>query len=1067
MPEAGYYQYPTIYKDRIVFVCEDDLWSVPSKGGQAHRLTAAHGPCSQPAFSPDGTLIAYVGKDEGHAEIHLLELATGLTSRLTYLGGDTHCVGWSRDGQRVLYSTNAGSPFGRSRYLGEVSIEGGLGEPLGLGPAAALSYGPKKGQVLGRHTYDPARWKRYRGGTAGQIWVDPSEENRFHRLVRLDGNLTRPVWVGRRIYFGSDHLGVCNLFSCTPEGEDLRQHTRHRKFYLRHPSTDGRQIVYQCGADLYHFEPTTEKSRKLKIHFQSSRPKLLRRFVSGAAFMESYRPSSDGASLAVTSRGRIYTFNNWEGPVRQVGRRDGVRYRLVRHLPDGLVFVSDQEGEEHLYRWNEKKDETVRLELEHDLGRGLLADVSPDGKKLLLTNHRFELLLINLEEPSSTLIEQSRHSRIGGVCWSPDSRFAAYSFSISRQDAVIKIYSLEEGTSQAVTTPSFYDYGPAFDPDGRYLYFFSCRDFNPVRDNLFFELSFPEGVKPYLVTLRTHLPNPFEPLPRAPGADPEFPETEPGATDKDKDEKAKKKKKGEVDPITIDFEGIEHRQVAFPVAEGRYYHMAPVGNGVLYLRYPVEGTLTRKPSRVPRAIAQLYHFDFKSLESTQWVNGVTDMRLSQDTKTLAYRVGYRLRMISTSKKPSGNETSPSRKSGYVNLGRVRPSVLPMAEWKQMFAEAWRLMRDHFWDAGMGGADWRAIYQQYLPLLDRVSTRSEFSDLLWEFQGELGTSHAYEYGGDYRPRPHYPLGKLAADFRWDRRSKAYRILHVPRGDCWAEGQDSPLNRVEVALRPGDMIYRVNGQRLSERHGPQEFLVHLAGQEVLFEVRRQGSRKRETVALKVLSAETPVRYRHWVEENRRRVHELSAGRVGYIHVPNMGNDGYAEFHRSYFSEMEKEGLVIDVRYNGGGNVSQLLLEKLARKRLGFDIPRWGEPIPYPQDSPQGPMVALTNEQAGSDGDIFSHAFKLLRLGPLIGTRTWGGVIGIWPRHALVDGTTTTQPEFAYWFEDVGWTVENYGTDPDEVVEIAPQDWLANRDPQLERAVERAVEIIETQPPLKFDP
>ncbi len=1065
MPDEGYYQYPTIYKDRVVFVCEDDLWSVPIRGGQAQRLTAAPGPCSQPLFSPDGSMIAYVGRDEGHAEIHLLDLGSGMTQRLTYFGGDTRCVGWSRDGQEVIYSTNAGSPFGRSHYLGSVSIHGGLGQPLGLGPAAALSLAPSRGQVLGRHTYDPARWKRYRGGTAGQIWVDPEENNRFQRL-NIEGNLTRPLWVGDRIYFGSDQQGVCNLFSCTPTGDDLRQHTRHRKFYLRHPSTDGTRIVYQCGADLYLYQPDKEQSKKLRVRFQSSRPDRLRRIISAAAFMENYQTSADGSFLTVTSRGRIFNFNNWEGPVRQVGERDGVRYRLVRHLPEGLVFLSDQEGEEGLYVWNREKDEIRSLELDFDLGRGLLARVSPDGKKLLLSNHRFELILIDLEEPSATLIERSRHSRIGGHCWSPDARFVAYSFSISRQDSVIKIYSLEEKVSRAVTTPYFYDYGPAFDPDGRYLYFFSCRDFNPVRDNLFFELSFPEGARPYLVTLKDHLPNPFDPLPRAPGADPEFPDANPDE-ETEKDDKEKKKKKGELTPISIDFEGIEHRQIAFPVTEGRYYHLAPTSNGVFYLRYPVEGTLSRKPSRIPRAIAQLYQFDFKNLEATQWVNGVTNMRLSQDGKTLAYRAGNRLRLISTSKKPSGNDTGSGRKTGYVNLGRLRPSVLPVAEWKQMFAEAWRLMRDHFWDENMAGVDWQAIYQQYLPLLDRVGSRSEFSDLLWEFQGELGTSHAYEYGGDYRPRPHFPLGKLAADFRWDRRSKAYRILHIPRGDCWSEGQDSPLNRVDVALAPGDMLYRVNGQRLTERHSPQEFLVHLAGQEVLVEVRRQGRRKKEELSVKVLSAETPVRYRYWVEENRRRVHELSEGRVGYIHVPNMGNDGYAEFHRSYFSEMEREGLVIDVRYNGGGNVSQLLLEKLARRRLGFDIPRWGEPIPYPQDSPQGPMVALTNEQAGSDGDIFSHAFKLLKLGPLLGTRTWGGVIGIWPRHALVDGTTTTQPEFAYWFEDVGWTVENYGTDPDEVIEIAPQDWAAGRDPQLETAVQRALEMIERRPPLQFKP
>ena len=441
---------------------------------------------------------------------------------------------------------------------------------------------------------------------------------------------------------------------------------------------------------------------------------------------------------------------------------------------------------------------------------------------------------------------------------------------------------------------------------------------------------------------------------------------------------------------------------------------------------------------------------------------VTNFKVSPKNETLIYRSGNHLRVCNIAPKDNNHSNDkPSRKSGWLDLNRVRVSVIPLQEWKQMFREVWRLQKENFWTEDMSGVDWERVYQRYLPLLERIATRSEFSDLIWEMQGELGTSHAYEFGGDYRQEPNYQLGFLGADFVYDAEADAYQVAHIVKGDSWNETADSSLNRLGVNVQVGDRLLAVGGQRVSKNCSPQELLVHQAECEVTLTFASANSEDNRTVTVKTLVNETKTRYREWVEHNHQKVAEATNNRVGYVHIPDMSPQGYAEFHRYYFAEVHKEGLIVDVRYNGGGHVSQLILEKLARERVGYDVSRWGKPESYPADSLMGPAVAITNEYAGSDGDIFSHCFKLMKLGTLIGKRTWGGVIGIWPRHGLVDNSIITQPEYSFWFKDVGWNVENYGTDPDIEVEITPQEWIQGKDSQIDRAIEVILQQLNEYP------
>jgi tricorn protease len=475
---------------------------------------------------------------------------------------------------------------------------------------------------------------------------------------------------------------------------------------------------------------------------------------------------------------------------------------------------------------------------------------------------------------------------------------------------------------------------------------------------------------------------------------------------------------------------------------------------------PVEGMLGEdwRAKGPPPAKAKLEVWDFERDKAETLLERVTEISLSLDAHTLLVRAGNRLRALPASieGRDVARKEEAGRESGWIDLGRLRLEVVPEREWRQMMREAWRLQRDQFWTSDMSRVDWKNALERYLPLVDRVATRSEFSDLIWELQGELGTSHCYELGGDYLPAPAWHQGQLGADVEWDAEARAWVIRRIPRGDSWDAKSRSPLAAPGLGIAAGDHLLAVGGQPVGARRSPSELLVHQASQPVALTVRTPGGSRRQA-AITTLSNETPLRYRDWVEANRARVGEETAGRVGYLHIPDMGAHGYAEFHRAFRNEVDRDGLVVDVRWNGGGNVSQLLLEKLLRRPISFDVPRWQGLSTYPADAPLGPMVAVTNEHAGSDGDIFCHAWKIYQLGPLIGKRTWGGVIGIWPRHALVDGTITTQAEFSTWFVDVGWGVENYGTDPSIEVDVAPQDFAAGRDPQLERAIREVKRLL----------
>lgn len=1056
--DLGYYRHPTIHGDTVVFVTEDDLWTVPLKGGAARRLTANPGTISFPVFSPDGSKIAFTSRDEGHSEAWVMDAEGGSPTRLTFMGAHTQVVGWSRNGKRVIVSTDWQQPFVGVMHLHSVPREGGPANALKVGPARAISHQPGgSGVVIGRNSADPARWKRYRGGTAGTLWVDRAGRGTFEPLITLKGNLASPMWIGSRIYFVSDHEGAGNLYSCTPSGRGLTRHTHGEKFYLRFPSSDGRKIAYHAGADLHHFDPKTGRAKLIPLKIASSRSQRNRRFISPDSFLETVALHPEGHSLVATIRGGAYSMPLWEGAPIRHGNISSTRYRLASWLPDGLriVAICDEAGEESLVVFHADGTQKA-IRIEADLGRPDQLQPAPAGRdRVALTNQRQEVLLVDLATGTVKKIAHSPYQRIVGLSWSADGRWLAFGMFVARRNATLQVYNTATRKLHQLTRPDFVDGYPSFDPEGRYLYFISYRTFDPVYDSLYFDLGFPKGARPHLIPLKKDAVNPFTPTtrkPRAPGAADDHPAGKEG----DEKDKGSKAKKAAPTRVEIDFAGIEERVIAFPVPEGRFDNVKGAKGRVLFSSFPVEGSLGKGWGFEDPSNGTLEAYDFAEEKVVTVADGITSFSCSSNGQVIAIRAADELRVVPVAWKEEDKkgEDYVGRESGLVDLDRIKIEVVPGDEWRQMYREAWRLQRDQYWVPSMAGVKWTAIHDRYLPLIDRVASRAEFSDLMWEMQGELGSSHAYEFMGDYQPEPDWFQGCLGADL--ELRANAWHIVRIPRGDSWDAGAASPLAAPGLDVVEGDIIVAIDGRPVDGSVSPYERLVDRAGQAVHLTIRK-GRRKPRIVVVDALASEEMLRYRDWVEQNRASVHDQTDDQVGYLHIPDMGAWGYSEFHRYYGSEVDRPGLIIDVRHNRGGHVSPLLLEKLARRRIGYDVSRWGQPMSYPEDAPMGPMVALTNEYAGSDGDMFSHAFKLMNLGPLIGKRTWGGVIGIYPRHALVDGTITTQPEFSFWFEDVGWGVENYGTDPDIEVDIKPQDYRAGRDPQMARAQKEILKLI----------
>ena len=1030
---SGYFRFPTIYKDNIAFVAEDDIWSITKENNSANRLTTNYGEVTCPVYSPNGKYLAYIGKEDGNTEIFIMPSSGGVSRRITYEGAFiANIASWKNND--IIYSSSLDSPFGRTFELRTINSSGGLSESLNIGSSNHISSN-ENGTVLGKNTGDLARWKRYKGGTAGKLLIDNNNNGIFKELIRLKGNLTCPLWIDNRIYFLSDHEGISNIYSCLKNGKSIKKHTNHKNYFARNAKTDGINIIYHAGADLFIFNVTNNRYNKIDILFNSSRVQTSRKFSNTFTYLEKINSNKTNTHLNIISRGKAFTFGNWNGPVIQHGIKNGVRYNHPHTMNDdkSILLTSDKNNKNNLEIHSISSNKMIKR-FKSNLGRVLSIKKSPKDDIFSVVNHKHEILLFDSNKDKVVKIDRSKYFPLQSN-WSPCGKYIAYSCAANSRCSIIKIYDVKNRKSFTITDEVHHDYSPTFNNDGSILAFISKRTFKPVYDSLQFDLGFPVSEKIYIVTLDKNVKSPFIKDPFS---------NEDKKDDKKKDSKNKKKK-----DFKIDFQNISDRIIEIPIKETILSNKLEfVKDKLFFIDWPV---MSRNYDENINNKGILKFYDLSNCEEKTYLVNINGFSINNNK--IIINDGSKIRICDPNIIPPKEMlTNPkfNKTTGLIDLNRVKVSINPIEEWKQMYSEAWRLQKDHFWVSNMSGINWKKIHDRYYRLIDRVSSRTEFSDLIWEMQGELGTSHCYEMGGDYKQRRVYHDGLLGSKIIYNEKKKMYQIDRIFKGDVWQHPQ-SPLIRPGLNISTGDFIEKINGQKLTKKMTPGKILVNNNNTEVELSIIDCKNNKRRKVTVKTISSDKSLLYRDWVENNKKYVHTKSKGKIGYIHIPDMGVPGYAEFHRHFLTEINYDGLVVDVRYNGGGHVSQLLLSKLARKRIGANLTRWMGSNPYPDESPAGPMVAITNEFAGSDGDIFSHSWKLMKLGKLIGKRTWGGVIGIWPRNSLVDGTLTSQPEFSFWFKDVGWNVENYGTDVDIEIDNMPQDIKNNKDNQLNKAIE----------------
>ena len=1075
----GYLRYPHVHGELLVFVAEDDVWLAPTAGGRAWRLTSDAAQVSRPRFSRDGTRIAWTSWRDGSPEIYLTDPDGSAATRLTYWGdSQTRVAGWTAAGE-VLAVTAAGQADTQYSWAYAVPVEGAPPRRLPFGPVndLALEQGGTALQT-GRMGGEPAYWKRYRGGTAGKLWTAGADDPLFTRILAdLDAQLTSPMLIGDRLFFLSDHEGTGNIYSCALDGTELARHTDHDGMYARNPATDGQRIVYHVAGDLWLLDgPDAAEPRWLEISLGSPAAARAPRLVTARDHLGRLDCDQTGQASAVEVRGTVHWLTHQDGPARALHTDPAARARLPVVLGEGgrVAWVTDGAGPDALEIGSVNGEPRPVRHAEGQLGTVLSLAAAPDGATVAAAAHDGRLLAVDVDSGQVRELAASDHGVIDGLCWSPDSAWLAWSQPGPSPLRRIRLARLADGEVVDVTDGRFADTGPVFTADGLHLAFLSVRSFDPVYDAQSFDLSFPYGSRPYLVPLAAGTPSPFGPLPggRPVGQDP---------PDGDKSDSAERA------VVSVDPDGLASRVVGVPVPEARYSGLAAVKGGLAWLREPVTGVLGESAARVeddtPRP--SLERFDLRKREVTELAEELDWFGVSGDGTRLVIKDHDELRVVPSEHK----DDNDSDEVVTVDLSRARFTADPAAQWQHAYGELGRIMRRYFWSPDMSGVDWDGVLADYRPLLDRIRGADDFADLLWEVVAELGTSHAYiiKAGADFfgaAGAGPAAVGQLGADISRDG-SGRWIVDRVLPGESSDPKARSPLAAPGAAVRPGDELVAVDGQPVDPVRGPWPLLAGTAGKPVELTILPRGDdppgspRSRggyppprtpgaplapRRVVVVPLRDERRLRYQDWVASRRHAVRELSDGRLGYLHIPDMMGEGWAHFHRDLRTELKFDGVIMDVRGNSGGHISQLVVEKLARRIIGWDFGRWAQPQSYPEEARRGPMVALADEFAGSDGDIITAAIRLLDLGPVVGTRTWGGVIGIdgIPGHELVDGTHMTVPRYAFSFERFGWGVENHGVDPDVEVLISPDDWAAGRDPQLEAAVRLALEALEKQPP-----
>jgi tricorn protease len=1072
-------RFPDVHGDEVVFTYAGDLWKAPAAGGLARRLTAHPGVELFAKFSPDGASIAFTGQYDGDEQVYVVPATGGEPRQLTFYpahgplaprwGYDHQVYGWTPDGKSILFRSLRDANGGRTETaLYTVALEGGLPVRLPMPTAGAGDFAPDGERLVYSPLFRDFRtWKRYQGGWAQDLTLFDLADHQVTPIAPSPHTERDPMWIGDAIYFVSDRDGTLNLYRSNLGGDAVEQLTRSTVWDVRWASSDNvGRIVYESGGELEIYHLASGAVTRLAIQVPDDGLYKRSARVSAAGQIEDFELSPKGERALFVARGDLFTAPVEHGPTRNLTRSSGAHDRWARWSPDGrtIAYVSDATGEDQIHLVAQDGAGEPRV-LTTGLATMLYAPAwSPDGERIAFSDKNGKVHVVTVASGERVEIADDEYGRVRDYAWSPDGAWLAFSLTDANRSNSIWIWSVADGALRRITDERFNEYQPAWGPKGNYLYFLSEREYAPQISTLEWNFAGNRMTGIFVLALRADVAHPFAPKSdevalegEAPKGDEEAEEAEEEEADDEKpagrkrktDGKRKPAKKPEPKPVRIDFEGLAERVARVPIESDNIEALVAVPG---YLVYATSGApyYGRASSETPK----LQIFDLDKRESSVLVDKVGGFAVAADGKRLLYRQGGFFRRVEI--KPRARDPK-SVSTAELWLDRV-----PTEEWREIFDEVWRRYRDFFYVRNLHGYDWQAIGDRYRTLLPYVAHRSDLNYVIGEMIAELSVGHAYVAGGDFDlpQRPVY--GLPGARFELDRASGRYRLAKIFRGDNEESKYRAPLAEIGVDARVGDYVLAIDGVELEAPENPYRLLRHKTDPVTLTlntKPTREGARE---VTYRPIDDESSLLYLDWVEGNRRWVAEQSGGRVGYLHLPDMGARGAYEFVKGFYPQLRKEGLVVDVRSNGGGNISQWILERLDTELLGT---RFGEASDHPQTYPytvfHGHLACLINQTSASDGDIFPARFRAAGLGPLIGKRTWGGVVGISGTGPLIDGGSISVPQQATNDVDGDYIIEGVGVVPDIEVDNSPPAVLEGRDPQLERGLAEVLAAMEREP------
>jgi tricorn protease len=1056
--DAGLFRFPDVSKNQIVFTYANDLWVMPKEGGIAIRLSSPPGVEVFPKFSPDGKSIAFTGNYDGNSDVYVLPASGGVPARLTSHGYPERVVDWTTDGKRVLFASSRESGKARFNQFFTVSSSGGSAEKLPVAYGEFASYSPDGKQLaLVFRTQVGRNWKRYRGGWKADIHIFNLQTLQDEDLSSpQDAGSEFPMWHGNSLYFLSDRGAELrmNLWRYDLASKKYEQLTKFTDYDVHYPSIGPDDIVFEAGGKLYLYSIAEQKQKEVKVSLVTDRAMVKPKIESAENLVQFASLSPDGNRVLFQARGDIFSLPAEHGYVKNLTRTSGAAERYPMWSPDGksIAYWSDASGEYELYIMQPDKEGSAKKLTTY--GPGYRYDVvwSPDSKKLSFIDKAMRIQVYDITTNETTVVDKAlrwMHGNLQGFSssWSPDSRWLAYNRDLEDYHNAIFIYDHTTKKTKQVTSGYYSCHEPVFDPEGKYLYVFTSQSFNPVYSDIDNTFSYPNTRSIAAIPLKKSTPSLLAPKNDTVAITEG--EVKPAPPPAVANQKAKKDsvalaQKPKTKSVDIDFDGFEERMELLPATPGNYRNLDAGKGKIFYLRVPNSGTVGAKNS--------IKYFDIDKRE---------EKTVLEDADF--YVMSYNKQKILTARKGSFVVIGTAESQKFekpLRTSEMQLMVDPVEEWKQLFMDAWRFERDYFYDAHMHGIDWNLTKSRYLRMLDGALTREEADFVIGEMIGELNASHTYHGGGDMEKTKTQNVGYLGID--WQADGNYYKIKKIIQGASWDAEARSPLDKPGLNIKEGDYVLAVNGVSLTTANDPYIAFQGLANKTIEITWNTSPSLNgAKTAVVKALGDEYRLRHLAWIEEMRKRVDQESNGDIGYVYVPSTGIDGQNELLRQFNAQWRKKSLIIDERFNDGGQIPDRFVEMLNREPLAYWAIRDGEAWPWPPFSHFGPKVMLINGWSGSGGDAFPDYFRKKKLGPLIGTRTWGGLIGISGVPPLIDGGIVTVPTFRMYNPDGTWFREGHGVDPDIAV---PEDLGAMAkgiDPQLSRAITEAKNLLKTRP------